>query len=58
MEQVTNTLNISELLQRLKESKLPNDFQEILEILTISCIGLEINQRNISEKTIERVIGE
>lgn len=57
MEQVTNKLNITELMQRLKSSTLPNDFQEILEILTINCIGLEINQRDISEETIVKVIG-
>lgn len=57
MEQVTTTININELLQRLKESTLPNDFQKILEILTINCIGIEINQRVISEETIQKVIG-
>lgn len=56
MEQVTNDLNINELLQRLKESTLPYDFQKILEILTVNCIGIEINQSYISEVTLGRVI--
>ncbi|WP_240420452.1 DEAD/DEAH box helicase [Paenibacillus periandrae] len=56
MEQVISSLNINSLLQRLKESTTSDDFKEILEILIVNCISLDINKREVSEETLERVI--
>ncbi|MED4572808.1 DEAD/DEAH box helicase [Brevibacillus agri] len=56
MEQVTNPLNINDLLLRLKSSNIARDFKNILEALTVHCIDLDLNLIDVGEDKLERNI--
>ncbi|MEB2630200.1 DEAD/DEAH box helicase [Peribacillus frigoritolerans] len=56
MEQVTSDVNLEKLLNELKNTEEVNQFKRILQNLFIHCINLDINQKDISEKNIEKSI--